>query len=359
MKAIVCETPEKFVLKEMERPMPQPGEALVRIRRIGICGTDLHAYRGRQPYFEYPRILGHELSGEIVELCEAGAAADAASAAAGAAPDVSRSGSGGALKPGDRVAIMPYMECSECAACRNGKTNCCERLEVIGVHRDGGMREYVTVPVTHLFPVNGISLDAAAIVECLGIGAHAVRRANVQPGEFALVIGAGPIGLGTMKLLRLAGARVIAMDMNRERLAFCRSWAPAEFVIDAADRPLERLRELTQGSLAGAVFDATGNVKSMESAFDYASFGGRVVYVSLVKEDITFRDPDFHRKEMTLLGSRNATPEDFRRVIRAIEVGQIDVEPFITHRADFDGMIGQFESWLKPETGVIKAMVEL
>ncbi len=340
MQAIVCETPNRFKMVSADRPAIQPGDALVRIRRVGICGTDLHAYSGRQPYFTYPRILGHELSGIVEEVGD-----DAA-------------GTSG-IRAGDQVCILPYVACGQCRACRQGKSNCCVQLEVIGVHRDGGMREFIAVPRAQLVPVPSISLEAAAIVECLGIGAHAVRRASMAQGETALVIGAGPIGLGVMKFLHLAGMRVIAMDMNARRLAFCKHWGSADFTVHAAEQPLERVLELTGGDLADVVFDATGNVKSMEGAFAYAAHGGKVVYVSLVRDNITFSDPDFHKKEMTLLSSRNATREDFDTVIRAMEAGQVDTESFITHRAPLETMIGEFDSWLKPETGVIKAMVEL
>ncbi|UUZ86004.1 zinc-binding alcohol dehydrogenase family protein [Paenibacillus sp. P26] len=337
MKTIYCEEPNRFAMKETEMPQRGEQEALIRIRRVGICGTDLHAYRGNQPYFVYPRILGHELAGEVVEI---GANVQG-------------------LKAGDIVTVMPYLECGRCVACRSGKTNCCTQLSVLGVHQDGGMREYMAVPADHLLKTEGLTLDQSAIVECFSIGAHAVRRAAVQPGEFALVIGAGPIGLGVMKFAHLAGAKVIALDINEERLEFCKNWAPAEYTVNAAKDPHKRLEEITGGEYPTLVLDATGNAKSMENAFSYVSHGGRLVYVGLVKAELTFSDPDFHKKEMTLLSGRNATREDFERVIDAIRGGKVDTDAFITHRSAFDEMIGAYESWLKPETGVIKAIVEV
>jgi len=337
MKCIVCEQPNLFRLKEVEQPVAQPGEALVRIRRIGICGTDLHAYRGNQPFFVYPRILGHELSGEIAVIEE----------------------NASGLRTGDRVTILPYLECGHCVACRNGKPNCCTQIKVLGVHDDGGMREYIAVPTDHLIRTEQITLEQAAIVECLSIGAHAVRRADIRPGEFALVIGAGPIGLGVMKFAKLAGAKVIAMDINDQRLQVCRTWAPADYTVNAQADSLRQIEAITVGDYPTVVFDATGNSRSMEGAFQYMAHGGRLVYVGLVKADITFHDPDFHKKETTLLSSRNATREDFEHVIRCMEEGSIDTDTFITHRSGFDQMIDVYESWLNPETGVIKAMVEL
>jgi 2-desacetyl-2-hydroxyethyl bacteriochlorophyllide A dehydrogenase len=337
MKSISLEQPNQFVMKEVEAPAIQSGEAIVRIHRIGICGTDLHAFRGNQPFFSYPRVLGHELSGIIEEIGD----------------------HAGGLQAGDRVSIIPYLECGECISCRKGKTNCCTSLKVLGVHTDGGMRERIAVPVSHLIPTNGISLDQAAMLEPLSIGAHGVRRSELKENEIALVIGAGPIGLGVMAFAKERGAKVIAMDVNEERLEFCRKWANVDYTVNALENPFESLEQITNGDLPTVVFDATGNVSSMTEAFRYVAHGGKLIYVGLVKSDITFSDPDFHKKELTLFASRNATREDFENVIQAVEDGRVDVGAYITHRSPFDQMINEFERWLKPESKVIKAIVEL
>jgi 2-desacetyl-2-hydroxyethyl bacteriochlorophyllide A dehydrogenase len=337
MKAIVCEQPDSLRLVEQAEPVLSPGTALVRIRRIGICGTDLHAYKGNQPFFSYPRVLGHELAGVIEQVED----------------------TEGRLKIGDQVSVIPYMHCGACIACRNGKTNCCMDMKVLGVHIDGGMRERVVLPVTHLLEANALTLDQAAVLEPFSIGAHAVRRSGLAAGETALVIGSGPIGLGVMAFAKHRGARVIAMDVQEERLAFCRQWAKVDETVNALNGAKERLAELTGGEMPVAVFDATGNARSMTDAFGYVAHGGRLVYVGLVKGELAFNDPEFHKRELTLMGSRNATLEDFAAVQAAIESGSIDIDSYITHRAPFEGMIGQFESWLKPESKVIKAMVEL
>lgn len=337
MKTIICERPDSLYMTETEAPAFVPGEALVRIRRIGICGTDMHAYRGNQPFFEYPRILGHELSGVVEQVGD----------------------NANGLKAGDQVAIIPYLACGSCIACRGGKTNCCMSMQVLGVHRDGGMRELISVPTTHLIRTEGLTLDQSAVVEPLAIGAHAVRRSELKSGEFALVIGAGPIGLGVMAFARDRGARVIAMDVHNDRLDFCRSWAGAEYTINALEQPLEELAEITGGEFPTVVFDATGNVHSMTDAFGYVAHGGKLIFVGLVRADIAFNDPEFHKREMTLMGSRNATPEDFDTVLAAVRSGAVDVERYITHRAPFDQMLEHFQTWLKPESRVIKALVEL
>lgn len=317
---------------------PGAGEALVRIHRVGICGTDLHAFGGRQPFFTYPRILGHELGVEVLAL---GNGVDA-------------------VAVGDRCSVEPYLNCGVCIACRRGKPNCCAQLQVLGVHTDGGMREHLLVPARKLHRSALLSFDQLALVETLGIGCHAVDRARIEPGEFALVIGAGPIGLAVMQFAVEAGARVIVLDINEARLRFCQQQLGVAHTLLATAGPVvDALLQLTGGDLPTVVFDATGNSKSMMAAFDYASPGGRLVLVGLVQGEITFNDPHFHRRELTLLASRNARSEDFDRIIHLIESGRIDTTPWITHRASIHETPSVFPSWTRPETGVIKAMVEL
>jgi threonine dehydrogenase-like Zn-dependent dehydrogenase len=322
-----------------DSPVPHsavPGEALVRVHRVGICGTDLHAFRGRQPFFTYPRILGHELGVEILALGE---------------------GETHGLKPGDRCAVEPYLNCGVCIACRHGKTNCCASLKVLGVHTDGGMRDIISVPIGKLHRSETLTLDQLALVETLGIGAHAVDRAAIEPGEWALVIGAGPIGLAVMQFAKAAGAKVIALDINSDRLAFCRDKLQVETTVFGGDAALDQVRAITEGDLPVVVFDATGNAASMMGAFQYAASGGRVVYVGLVLSDITFYDPDFHRKEITLLATRNSTGRDFVRIIGLLESGEVDTSPWITHRAEASELPDVFPGWLEPNSGVLKAIV--
>lgn len=337
MKTWICEQPNRLVLRDTERPAIQAGQAMIRVRRIGICGTDLHAYKGRQPYFTYPRILGHELSGTIEAI-------DAPSST---------------FNIGDPVVVIPYLECGSCAACRKGKTNCCAKLEVLGVHRDGGMREYMTVPADHLLSAEGLTLDQAAIVECLAIGAHAVRRAALQPDDTVLVIGAGPIGLGVMKFAKLAGARTIALDLQPSRLQYSRRWAEVDEIVDGSQHPLEQIAAITGGDMPEVVFDATGSARSMIESFGYTAHGGKLVFVGLVNDDIVFRDPDFHKKELTLLGSRNAARIDFEQVIQAMRDGQLETDLFITHRLEFAELGDRYEMLYEPDEGVIKAVVSL
>ena len=340
MFALSLETPGKLVATDIPAPVLSPAadDVLVRIHRVGVCGTDLHAFAGRQPFFTYPRILGHELGVEVI--------------AVGA--NVTH------VAIGDRCAVEPYLNCGKCIACRSGKPNCCRTLQVLGVHTDGGHRSHMIVPGVKLHKSTKLSFDQLALVETLGIGAHAVGRAQLKAGESVAVIGAGPIGLAVMQFAKAAGARVIAVDISAARLAFCRERIGVDETLDASGGEVAaRLEALTHGDLPTAVFDATGSPKSMHAAFDYPAPGGRLIFVGLVQADISFHDPHFHRRELTILSSRNALPSEFTQIIRLIEAGKIDTGPWITHRAPLADVPAQFESWTKPETGVIKAMIEI
>lgn len=337
MKALVCIKPGEFEYREIDAPLAKPGQAIIKIRRIGICGTDLHAFEGTQPYFEYPRILGHELAGDLVDFDKAPG-----------------------FKPGEAVTIIPYFNCGVCIACRNGKPNCCVTIKVCGVHVDGGMVEYLSVPSSSLVHGDGLGYDELALVEPLGIGAHAVRRADIKPGEFVLVIGAGPIGLGTMESARIAGGEVIAMDINEDRLKFCRDRLQLLHTVNAGSEDvLAHLQHITKGDMPTVVIDATGSRAAINNAFQYLAHGARYVLVGLQKGEIQFSHPEFHKREATLMSSRNATREDFARVMDSMKKKKIDPTTYITHRVSFGQVKEEFEGWLNPANGVIKAMVEL
>ena len=258
---------------------------------------------------------------------------------------------------GDHCSVEPYLNCGTCIACRNDKPNCCTSLKVLGVHIDGGMRDEIVVPARKLHVANDLSLDQLALVETLCIGAHAVSRAQIQPDQWVLVIGAGPISLSVIGYARLATANVVVLDINEQRLGFCARQYGAH-IVRADQEPVQNIEALTNGDLPTVVFDATGSPASMMKSFEYVAHGGKLVFVGLAQADITFNDPFFHRREITLYASRNATPRDFDTVIASVRSGQVDTRPWITHRATFDNMVEQFPSWLLPETGVIKAVVD-
>jgi len=339
MKAIRLEQPGRFATIELEEPRrPQTDEALVRVHRVGICGTDISGFLGKMPFYSYPRIPGHELGVEVLEI-----------------------GQGVAnVKPGDRCSVEPYINCQQCSACKRGSGNCCKNLKVLGVHTDGGMRPRFIVPARKLHPSAKLALEQLALVETLAIGCHAVNRAKAQNGEHALVIGAGPIGLSVIEFLKLAGSRIAVLDLNEKRLAFCKNTMGVEQTIQArGGSEVKHLEEIAAGELPTLVFDATGNAQSMSNAFNYVGHTGRLVVVGIVTSDVSFPDPLFHAREMTAYASRNALPEDFDRIIRLIEDGRIDTRPWITHRTNFDSIIADFPGYTKPETGAIKAMVEV
>ena len=337
MKSLVCITPG--VLNYAISALPQPAKemAIIKIKRIGICGTDLHAFEGTQPFFDYPRILGHELSGELISFDDA--------------PGFSI---------GEAVTFIPYFNCGTCIACRNGLPNCCVHLNVCGVHSDGGMVEYLSVPSYALVHGNGLSFDELALVEPLAIGAHGVCRAAITAGEFVLVIGAGPIGLGTMEFARIAGGKVIALDVNERRLTFCKERLKVAHTVNALDADVnEQLANITNGDMPTIVIDATGNLNAVNNAFQYMAHGGRYVLIGLQKGDISFSHPGFHKREGTLMSSRNATRHDFEHVIACIKNKLVDPTTYITHRVTFDQVKENFDSWLNPTNGVIKAMVTM
>lgn len=336
MKTLTCVQPGTFAYSEKEIPECLPGNTLLKIKRIGICGTDLHAFEGTQPFFSYPRILGHELAAEIVATDAPG------------------------FEIGEAVTFIPYFYCGKCIACRRGNENCCANIQGCGVHIDGGMVEYLSIPSYALLHGGGLSFDELALVEPLAIGAHGVRRAGVEKDEFVLVIGAGPIGLGTMEFARIAGAKVIAMDINNDRLAFCQSKLGVAYTVNPLDTDVTlALKEITNGDMPTVIIDASGNQKAIIAAFPYLAHGGRYVMIGLQRGDINFNHPEFHKRESTLMSSRNATRADFMHVIESMKAGLVNPTNYITHRVTFDEVADQFASWLLPETGVIKAMISV
>lgn len=336
MRAVVCVEPGILEYKELDKPQAKAGEVLVKIKSIGVCGTDIHAYGGNQPFFEYPRVLGHELSGVVEQV-----------------------GEGVNFELGKAVYIIPYISCDTCIACRNGKGNCCTNIEVLGVHRDGGMCEYLCVPQKYVVQTEGLSFNDLAVVECFSIGAHAVRRAEIKTTDTVLVMGSGPIGIGAIQFAKISGAKVLVSDVAKDKLMFCQDNYAVDGVVNALGDVPAQLSALTNGDFPTVIIDCTGNVHAMESAITNLAHGGKIVYVSVVKANITFNDPEFHKRETTLLGSRNATREDFENVVNGLKSGIIKSKGFVTHSTKFSSMIESFQTWTQPDSGVIKAVIEM
>jgi 2-desacetyl-2-hydroxyethyl bacteriochlorophyllide A dehydrogenase len=333
--ALVCSEPGRLQIVQRPTPRSEPGRALVRPRRVGICGTDYHIFEGKHPFLAYPRVMGHELAVEVIE-----------------APAEAR------LSPGEVCVVNPYLSCGRCIACLAGKPNCCVNISVLGVHQDGGLAGLLSVPAGNLIRAQGLTADECAAVEFLSIGAHAVRRGVVASRDKVLVVGAGPIGLGVALFARLSGGNVVVFDRDAER-ATAAQFIAGVVAIPAGSDAEEAVSAFTHGVGFDVVFDATGNQAAMEKGFEFVAHGGRYVLVSVVKDPITFMDPDFHRKEMTLLGSRNATAEDFERVIAAIRNGDVPIGRLITHRTSLADAVRDIPVWATQKAGLIKALIEI
>ena len=337
MKAIVLEQPGELKRITKAPPgNPGAGKVLLKVRRLGVCGTDLHAYKGRQPFFSYPRILGHEIAAEVVALGDG----------------VTH------LTVGDVCAVMPYRNTSQDQAVRRGKTHCGDHVRVLGVHEDGAMQEYLLYGADHVFPANGLSLDQLAVIEPLAIGSHAIERGEVKPDDLVLVVGAGPIGIAAIQMGQFKAARILALDLNQRRLDYVAKKFPGVDTLPVSDSVVGELERLLGGDLPTVVIDATGNKASMEKCFEYVAPGGTVVYVGLFLGDISFDDPYFQKKELTLKTSRNAYPEDFTKIIRLMRTGLLDIDGYVTHRLHFDTLTETFTSLYDPQNEVIKAVIE-
>jgi 2-desacetyl-2-hydroxyethyl bacteriochlorophyllide A dehydrogenase len=335
MLSVICESPGVLRAQQCDPPARAAGEVLLRVSRVGICGTDLHIFTGNQPYIEYPRVMGHEFSATVVEA---------------------ERNSG--FAPGDGVYVMPYLSCGHCVACRQGKTNCCVDIRVLGVHRDGALTEYLSVPAQFVHKAEGVTLDQAAMLEFLAIGAHAVRRAEVLADQRVLVVGAGPIGMAAMIFAKLRGANVTCLDTRSDRLAFCESQLGVDAAVSVGPTDIEQLASLTNNEFFDAVFDATGNIDAMNRGFRLVAHGGRYTLISIVPGQVTFSDPEFHKRETTLLASRNATLADFETVLQAMRAGRIPHQALNTHRMRLAEVPDAFPRLLDTGQTVVKALVE-
>lgn len=337
MRAIALQKPGRFQAVDIPEPNPGPGEALVAVERIGVCGTDWHAFAGRQPFFDYPRILGHELGVRVL----------------GYGPETEAS-----IPVGAHCAVEPYLNDPEMPASRAGRTNCCERLRCLGVHTDGGMTRRMVIPARKLHASDTLSLDALALVETLCIGAHAIERARPRRDERVLIIGAGPIGLSAYLFAQLECEDVTLLDVSQERLRFSEDTLGITRTLFSEEDVLERVKAAYLGGGPDIIVDATGNRESMERTFAMVANGGTIVFLGLFQGDVSFHDPDFHRKEITLMASRNAPAETFKKVIDHLERGRIDSRPWITHRVSLSEVPRRLPE-LAGRKDVLKVMIEV
>ncbi|MEO8374500.1 MAG: zinc-binding alcohol dehydrogenase family protein [Sphingomonas bacterium] len=333
MRIIVCHAPFDVGIATAPEPVASEGEVLVRIRRVGLCGTDYHIFAGRHPFLAYPRVMGHELAGEIESAPE-----------------------GSTFRKGQIVAINPYLSCGSCIACRRGKPNACANIRVLGVHVDGGMCEMIAVPERAVIDATGLTLDQAAMLEFLAIGAHAVSRARLSAGDRVLVVGAGPIGIATALFAQLDGATVTLVDRRQARLEYARRNLGLDRTVLAGPDLAATLAERTNGEMFDAVFDATGVLSAMAQSLSFVANGGSLVLVGVTQGDLVFDDPEFHKRETTMLASRNALAIDFERVIAAMRSGQIPSAALQTHSIEADDLPQQIPLLIAEADNVLKAI---
>lgn len=307
MKALVLHAPGSAVIESVPEPEPRPGEALLRVRRVGLCGSDLNSYRGRNPMVDFPRIPGHEIAATIVALPEGPSH----------------------LSIGMDVTALPYTSCGECSACRNGRNNACLSNRTLGVQRDGALTEYITLPVEKLYPAQ-LNLKELCLVEPLTVGFHAVARARVTESDTVAIFGCGGVGLGAVAASAFRGATTIAIDVDDAKLATAKL-AGATHVIHSQQQNLRAaLAELTGGAGPNVVIEAIGLPETFRAAVDLVAFTGRVVYIGYAKEPVCYETKLFVQKELDILGTRNAQPEDFRSVISMLEQGRFPVESAVS-----------------------------
>lgn len=312
MNCFCIESPGEFSFSEAPVPSLDPGGALLRVRRLGYCGSDLSTFRGSNPLVSYPRVPGHEIAAEIVALGDL---------------------SPGNFSPGQFVTVVPYTACGCCTACRAGRL--CRHNQTLGVQRDGACSEFLSVPCDTLLPAADLSLEALALVEPLSVGFHAVERGRVCASDTVAVLGTGMIGLGAIAGAARAGARVIAVDIDDTKLNLARL-AGAQETINSRTKSLhDSLQALTGGDGPSVIIEAVGSPETFRAAVDEVCFAGRVVYIGYAKAPVTYETKYFVMKELDILGSRGALRPNFEAVIRLLQSGCYPVEETITRTVPF------------------------
>lgn len=336
MNQIILLKPLKFEKRKMDIPILLEGEILVQIKRIGICGTDIHAFHGNQPFFSYPRVLGHELSGIVVD-----------------------ENSNNRDLLGKSVAILPYLSCGKCNSCLRGKTNCCANLKVMGVHVDGGFCEYIAVPQSNIIEGNGLNLDFLALIEPLSISYHGIVRADISEKDWVIVFGAGPIGISALMFAKSKTDKIILIDINEHRITFCQHKLGIFHAFNGDDIELyEKIKNITNGNFGDIVLDATGNKKAMQQQLNYLGHGGKWILIGLQKEELNISHPEFHKREATLMSSRNATKEDFQEVLNKINDKKIDASILMSHTLFFEEVMDHFLETIK-DPNLIKGIIKV
>jgi len=337
MKALCIQAPGEVGLVEVPTPPRQPGEALLRVDRVGYCGSDLNTFRGGNPLVTYPRIPGHEIAATILEL-----------------PD-----GGGEFSAGQAVLAIPYTNCGVCAACRIGRINCCRDNQTLGVQRDGGLCEFLGIPTEKLLAAPGLSARELALVEPLTIGFHAINRGGYAAGDDVAVFGCGAIGLGAIAGAARKGARVIAIDVDDAKLELARQAGAAETIHSLRESLHERLRELTNGDGPRGAVEAVGLPQTFRAAVEEVCHAGTVVYIGYAREAVSYETKLFVQKELDIRGSRNATRREFLEVIEHLQSGRFPVRETVSREVTLDDAPAAMRDWAANPAKVTKIQVVL
>jgi threonine dehydrogenase-like Zn-dependent dehydrogenase len=336
VRALVIKKPGQAEIRSVPKPVATDGSLLLKVHMVGLCGSDLNSFRGKNPLVSFPRIPGHEVSATIVE---------------GSRHDPS-------LAPGMNVTLSPYTSCGACASCRRGRPNACQFNETLGVQRDGALTEYVAVPAERIYPAN-LSLKELCLVEPLTVGSHAVARGRVTAGDTVAIFGCGGVGLGAVAASSFRGAQTIALDMDDEKLEIARAAGATHTIHTGVEKLHQRLNEITNGQGPDVVIEAIGSAEIFRTAVEVIAFTGRVVYIGYVKDLVTYETRLFVQKEIDILGSRNAMPEDFREVIRMLEEHRFPVDKAVSSIVALEEAPRALWAWSENPSRIKKIMVRL
>lgn len=336
MKALVMRGPGAVEVQEVPDPVRKPGEALLQVRYIGLCGSDLNSYRGRNPLVSFPRIPGHEVAATIVEL-DPGAPA---------------------LTVGTDVTLSPYTSCGHCAACRSGRNNACEFNQTLGVQRDGALAQFISIPAEKLYTA-ALGLRELCLVEPLTVGCHAVARGRVNKTDTVAIFGCGGVGLGAVAASSFRGATTIAIDIDDAKLEIARKAGAAHTINSQRGDLNATLKDLTDGLGPQVVIEAVGRAETFRAAVDLVAYTGRVVYIGYAKEPVTYETRLFVQKEIDILGTRNALPGDFREVIRMLEENRFPIDAAISTVARLEEAPEVLRAWDANPASFTKIMISL
>jgi threonine dehydrogenase-like Zn-dependent dehydrogenase len=337
MKAVVVQEPGNAVLADIPEPSKSSGETLLQVRMIGLCGTDLNTFRGKNPLVTFPRVLGHEVAATILS-------AD--------------SGQSNDLQEGTAVTLAPYTACGQCSSCRRGRPNACRSNQTLGVQRDGALTERIAIPPEKLYGAK-LSLKELCLVEPLTVGFHAAKRGRVTERDTVAVFGCGGVGLGAISAAAFHGARVIAIDMDDTKLEIARKAGASELVHSSKEDLHLRLSKLTDGRGPDCIIEAIGLAQTFRASVEEVAFTGRVVYIGYAKEPVAYETSLFVQRELDILGSRNALPEDFREVIRMLEEGRFPVDDMISAVVPIEEAPEMLRQWSMNPAAFTKIMVQV